>query len=77
MTTPTFTPSASEMRRDTGQNHDMFFSLSPTLVGRVPSPGLIPAAPHTSVLDGVCKARSSPLVGWPDGRSALLNRGVG
>ena len=43
----------------------------------VPSPGLMPAAPRTPVLDGICKARSSSLTGWPDARSAILNHVIG
>jgi hypothetical protein len=44
---------------------------------RVPSPGLIPAALRPPVLSGVCKGRSSPLAGWADDLSVLLNRVVG
>ena len=43
----------------------------------VPAPGRVRAAPCTPVLEGVCKARSSPRAGWPDAREALLNRQVG
>jgi hypothetical protein len=42
----------------------------------VPSPGLIPAAPRTPVLPGVCKARSSPLAGWPDATSVRWNQAI-